>query len=296
MNEIETSMYKSLVSVADAARLLTAGQCCVFDCSFDLANPDKGSLLYAAGHVAGARYLHLDRDLAGPPTGTNGRHPLPDRRILSEKLREEGLNNADQVFAYDNAGGPFAARLWWLLRWLGHENVAVIDGGIAAWEAAGNRIEQGVPVDGRAGNFAPSAPPQDWTVDADMVLNNLSTGKVLMVDARSAPRFRGEVLVMDAVAGHIPGARNRPFTDNLNSEGQFKSAELLRHEFGEAIEGFAPEEVVLQCGSGVTACHNALAMHHAGLVGARLYPGSWSEWVSDPSRPVELGAGGSIPV
>lgn len=296
MSESEIPMYTTIVSAADAAKLIALGQCRIFDCSFDLTDPARGGALYAAGHVPGARYLHLDDDLAGPPTGSNGRHPLPDPHVLAEKLRGEGLDSSDQVIAYDNAGGPFAARLWWLLRWLGHDKVAVMDGGVAAWESLGEKVEHGAHPAERGGDFVPSAIHQDWVVDAGLVLDTLSTGAALVLDARSAPRFSGEVLVMDAVAGHIPGARNRPFMDNLTAEGQFKSPEMLRGEFDKAIEGFAPAEVVLQCGSGVTACHNALAMHHAGLAGARLYPGSWSEWVSDPSRPVELGAAGSTSV
>lgn len=294
MSESQVSMYTTIVSVANAAKLIALGECSVFDCSFDLTDPDKGGALYAAGHVPGARYLHLDDDLAGPSTGFNGRHPLPDPQILAEKLRKAGLNSTDQVITYDNAGGPFAARLWWLMRWLGHDKVAVMDGGVAAWDALGNKVEEGMHAAEQTGDFAPSDVHQRWIVDADMVLDNLSSGAALVLDARSAPRFSGEVLVMDAVAGHIPGARNRPFMENLTAEGRLKSPEMLRDEFEEAMDGFAPAEVVLQCGSGVTACHNALAMHHAGLVGARLYPGSWSEWVSDPFRPVELGASGSM--
>lgn len=284
-------MYTTIATIAETAEQIPTGHCHVFDCSFDLSDPDKGRVLYAAGHIPGASYLHLDEDLAGAVTGTNGRHPLPDPEVFAAKLREAGLNCSEQVIAYDNAGGPFAARLWWLLRWLGHDRVAVMDGGITAWRAAGNQVAQGMAAAKTRGNFKATTVRQDWIVDAELVLDNLATRSTLVVDARSAPRFRGDVLVMDAVAGHIPGARNRPYTENLASDGHFKPPEALRHEFDETIKGFAPADVILQCGSGVTACHNALAMHHAGLTGARLYPGSWSEWASDPSRPVELGEG-----
>tara|TARA_R110000782_G_C14818323_1_gene413527 strand:+ start:1059 stop:1934 length:876 start_codon:yes stop_codon:yes gene_type:complete len=281
--------FTTIISIADAAKAIAAGQCRVFDCSFDLTNPDKGRAIHATSHLPGAHYLHLDEDLAGAPSGTNGRHPLPDPLAFTTLLRSKGLNSGEQVIAYDNVGGPFAARLWWLLRWLGHENVAVMDGAAAAWQAAGYAVEQGMTAQERPGNFEIGAIREDLTVDAALVLSAIGTGKSLLLDTRSGPRFRGEVLVMDAVAGHIPGARNRPFTDNLGTDGRFKSPELLRQELEEIIEGYAPADVILQCGSGVTACHNALSMHHAGMTGSRLYPGSWSEWVSDPARPVEVG-------
>lgn len=282
-------MYDTLISIAQAAELVSTRTCRLFDCSFDLGDPQKGGAIFAAGHLPDAQYLDLDHDLAGPVTGSNGRHPLPDPCILVDRLRRAGLNNGDQVIAYDNAGGPFAARLWWLLRWLGHDQVAVLDGGVGDWEAAGYLVERGKPVQPPRGNFAPGTIRTARVVDAAAVMDNLSTRAALLVDARAAPRFRGEILLMDAIAGHIPGARNRPYQDNLRPDGRFKSSATLRGEFQATIAGFEPGQVILQCGSGVTACHNALAMEHVGLTGARLYPGSWSEWTSDRSRPIELG-------
>ena len=282
-------MFETLVNVADSESLIAQRRCRIFDCSFDLADPAAGRAAFVAEHLPTARYLHLDEDLSAP-AGPRGRHPLPDAGTLAAKLRDAGLEDGQQVIAYDNAGGPYAARLWWLLRWMGHRAVAVLDGGIQAWTAAGLPLERGDPGPASPGNFVASAPRSDLTVDAAAVLANLSAPEFLVVDARAGQRFRGEVLMMDAVAGHIPGARNRPFKDNLDAGGGFKPAATLAAEFDAVLDGQASAAVVLQCGSGVTACHNALALEVAGRPGARLYPGSWSEWVTDPTRPVALGA------
>jgi thiosulfate/3-mercaptopyruvate sulfurtransferase len=260
----------------------------VFDCSFDLANPDAGEQAYAAGHIPGARYLHLDRDLSGTKTGKNGRHPLPDRDALVATLASHGLKQGQQVVAYDAQGAAFAARLWWLLRWLGHDSVAVLDGGLQAWQAAGQKLETATPPAPAKGDFKAGA-PLAATVDVQHLIANLKTGEQLVVDARSPDRYRGENETIDPVAGHIPGAVNRFFKDNLTADGRFKSAHTLRNEFGAVIGQKQPEHVVLQCGSGATACHNALAMEVAGLHGALVYVGSWSEWCADPSRPVATG-------
>jgi thiosulfate/3-mercaptopyruvate sulfurtransferase len=281
--------YTTLISAANLHERLTAapGSVLVFDCRFDLVDPTIGETAYAAGHIPGAQYLHLDRDLSGAKTGKNGRHPLPDRAALVSTLAARGLNAGQQVVAYDAQGGSYAARLWWLLRWLGHDSVAVLDGGLQAWEAAGYPLSKDVP-QAAAGNFKAGAPLQ-VTVDVQAVVRNLSTHEQLVVDARAADRYRGENEIIDPVGGHIPGARNRFFKDNLGTEGRFKPAHTLRDEFTAVLAGKTPEHVVLQCGSGVTACHNALAMEIAGLHGAALYGGSWSEWCADPSRPVATG-------
>jgi thiosulfate/3-mercaptopyruvate sulfurtransferase len=282
--------YTTLISAANLAeRLANApGSVLVFDCSFDLADPGAGERAYASGHIAGAHYLHLDRDLSGPKTGTNGRHPLPERAALVAMLAAHGLNPQQQVVAYDAQGGVYAARLWWLLRWLGHDSAAVLDGGLQAWQAAGFPLDTQVPAHA-AGSFKAAA-PLVATVDAQAVLRNLTVHERLVLDARAPDRYRGENETIDPVGGHIPGALNRFFKDNLTADGRFKAAHALREDFGALLSGKLPEYVVLQCGSGVTACHNALAMEVAGLHGAALYPGSWSEWCADPSRPVAKGA------
>jgi thiosulfate/3-mercaptopyruvate sulfurtransferase len=282
--------YTTLISAANLAERLAAapGSVLVFDCRFDLAAPEAGAAAYAAGHVPGAHYLHLDRDLSGAATGKNGRHPLPDRAALVAKLAGFGLNEGQQVVAYDAAGGVYAARLWWLLRWLGHDSAALLDGGLAAWEAAGRPLETAVPPRS-AGNFK-AGKPLAVTVDVQAVERNLTTRDHVVIDARAADRYRGENETIDPVGGHIPGALNRFFKDNLTDDGRFRTAHELRDAFGALLGKTPPDRVVLQCGSGVTACHNALAMEIAGLHGAALYGGSWSEWCADPSRPVATGA------
>ena len=281
--------YTTLIVAANLAERLASApeSVLVFDCSFDLANPDAGEKTYAAGHIPGAHYLHLDRDLSGPKTGKNGRHPLPDRTALVANLASHGLMQGQQVIAYDAQGGMFAARLWWLLRWLGHDSVALLDGGLQAWQAAGHSLET-QPAARRQGDFKAGA-PLAVTVDTHAIEQNLTTHERLVVDARSPDRYRGENETIDPVAGHIPGARNRFFKDNLTADGRFKPAHTLRDEFKAVIGPTQPEHVVLLCGSGATACHNALAMEIAGLHGAALYPGSWSEWCADPSHPVATG-------
>lgn len=275
--------FTTLVDGATLAAHLDDAGWRVFDCRHQLADPAAGEAAYTAGHLPGASFLHLDRDLSGPTTGSNGRHPLPDPQRLAARLAAAGVSNTTQVVAYDDAGGMIAGRLWWLLRWLGHERVALLDGGIQGWQAAGRPLSRAVPQPASA-VFA--AAPRDWVVDADTVLANLDGGELCVVDARSPDRFRGENETLDRVGGHIPGARNRFFRDNLDADGCFRPAAELRREFSALLAGVAPAQVVMQCGSGVSACHNLLAMEIAGLPGARLYAGSWSEWCSDPVRPV----------
>jgi len=281
--------YTTLILAANLAERLSSApdSVLVFDCSFDLANPDAGEKAYLGGHIPGAHYLHLERDLSGAKTGSNGRHPLPDRTALVDTLASHGLMQGQQVVAYDAQGGMFAARIWWLLRWLGHDSVALLDGGLQAWQAAGYGLET-QPAARKQGNFKAGA-PLAVTVDAHALEHNLTTHERLVVDARSPDRYRGENETIDPVAGHIPGAVNRFFKDNLTADGRFKPAHTLRDEFKAVVGSTQPEHIVLQCGSGATACHNALAMEIAGLHGAALYPGSWSEWCADPSRPVATG-------
>jgi len=274
------SAFTTLISAAELGAL--AGPRVLLDCSFDLADTGAGERGYLAAHLPGAVYAHLDRDLAGARTGRNGRHPLPPREAFAAAAGRWGIAPGVQVVAYDGQGGPYAARAWWLLRWLGHAAVAVLDGGSAAWKAAGGAFEAGAATPVAQPPYPAGAAAMP-TVDAEGLLAEL--GRVRLVDARAGDRFRGESEALDPVAGHIPGATNRFFKDNLQSDGRFKPAAQLRAEFDRW--GGAP--VVHQCGSGVTACHNLLAMTHAGLDGGRLYPGSWSEWCADPARPVASG-------
>jgi thiosulfate/3-mercaptopyruvate sulfurtransferase len=229
--------------------------------------------------------MHLDEDLSGPKTGLNGRHPLPHPLTFALRLGALGIDNGKQVVAYDASGGCYAARLWWMLRWVGHDAIAVLDGGWQAW------LEGSYPVSAEAAPAARTTyrlrtQPQ-LAVDAAYVSAHLEDPSSMLIDARSPDRFRGENETLDPVAGHIPGARNRFFRSNLEASGCFKRPEALRSEFLSLLGDRAPASVVHQCGSGVTACHNALAMEHAGLSGSRVYPGSWSEWISDRTRPVE---------
>ena len=278
--------FDTLVSARDLARHLSDPGWVIVDCRHELADVDAGERAYRAGHLPGATFLHLDRDLSGAKTGRNGRHPLPEVATLAATFGRAGIGASTQVVAYDQNSGAWAARLWWLLHWLGHEAAAVLDGGLDRWVAEGLPLARDVPV-GRAATFVPKRPAP--TASADEILRHLEDGALLVLDARAGERYRGEVEPIDPVAGHIPGARNRPYTDNLAAQGGFKPAAQLRAEFETTLGGLPPSAVVHQCGSGVTSCHNALAMAVAGLRGSRLYPGSWSEWVADPSRPVATG-------
>jgi thiosulfate/3-mercaptopyruvate sulfurtransferase len=279
--------FRTLIAVSELVQQLGAPDWCVVDCRHDLVNPGFGRGVYAEAHIPGAVFLSLDDDLSGPKTGQNGRHPLPDPAALARRLGELGIDNHTQVIAYDDAGGMYAARLWWMLRWLGHDAVAVLDGGYRAWCDAGQPVS---PV-------LPERPPatfgfvarEGMAADAVEIRDRLAAHAICLIDARSPDRFRGENESLDPVAGHIPGASNRFFRDNLDEDGRFRPADELRADFSVIIGELPPEAVIHQCGSGVTACHNLLAMEHAGLRGSRLYPGSWSEWCADPSRPVATG-------
>ena len=262
----------------------------VVDCSHELTQPETGAALYRQGHVPGAVHAHLDRDLSGPTTGHNGRHPLPAPDVLARWLGAQGIAPSTPVVAYDRAGGLFAARLWWLLRWLGHDAVQVLDGGWDAWLAAGGHVAIGTEQHA-ACDYVPRRVREEMRVDAAFVECNLHTGEAVLVDARAAERYAGRQEPIDLQAGHIPGALNRPCSQNLQANGRFKPREALAAEWRAVLGTIDPARLVSQCGSGVTACHNLLAMEHAGLGLARLYPGSWSEWCSDSARPVATGMG-----
>ena len=280
--------FTTLISASQLRAGLDAGESVVIlDASFDLADVQAGERSHALGHLPGARYVHLDRDLCSAKTGRNGRHPLPTREAFSATVGGLGISPATQVVALDRQGGMVAARLWWMLRWLGHANVAVLDGGVAAWTAEGGALETSIPKPLDTAPAYPQREPLVAVVDADEVMVRL--GRTPLLDARAPERFRGDVEPLDTQAGHIPGARNRFFKDNLDASGRFKPAATLHAEFAPLLGMANAADVVHQCGSGVTACHNLLAMEVAGFSGSALYAGSWSEWSSDPNRPLAKG-------
>lgn len=280
-------MFTTLVDAATLAQHLQDPAWVVLDARFDLAVPEKGEQLYREGHVPGARYVHLDRHLSGEKTGSNGRHPLPSPEVAAARFGALGIAPGTQVVLYDGDTGMYAARGWWMLRWLGHTAVAVLDGGFAAWQRAG------LPVSTADETWTPAAfearVSDDRRVPAADVQTHLDDRGRLLVDARANDRFRGENETIDPVAGHIPGAVNRFFQLNLTPEKTFKSPGDLRAEWAAIVGGTDASRVVMYCGSGVTACHNLLALEHAGLPGARLFPGSWSEWCASPDRPRATG-------
>ncbi len=282
-------LFTSLISVDELAEHIEDEKWVILDCRHDLSNPNAGRSAYAEGHIPGAQFVHLDFDLSGNKINDIGafcgRHPLPDRSIFVAKLRSWGISNDTQVIGYDGQGGMFAARLWWMLRWIGHQAVAVLDGGIPAWQAAGKPVSTGVP-SVRSGAIQDQDPLVRIASVHDVQANILSRLSTL-VDARSADRFRGENETLDPIGGHIPGAKNRFFKDNLNEQGCFKSPEQLHKEWAQIITD--SRKSIMQCGSGVTACHNLLALEVAGMTGAALYAGSWSEWCIDPRRPIATG-------
>lgn len=281
--------YTTLICATDLAQHALDPDWIILDCRHDLALADAGRLAYEAGHIPGAQFAHLDFDLSGAKLDANGRflgrHPLPERDTFIESLRRWGINQTSQVVAYDAHGGMFAARLWWLLRWVGHEAVTVLDGGLPAWTAAGMWLSTELKGKPR-GDIRPRA-PLVASIDIETVAANLENPVYTLVDARAPDRFRGENETIDPVGGHIPGAKNRFFKNNLQDDGCFKPAEQLRSEWQQVIDD--PATAIMQCGSGVTACHNLLALEVAGLPGAALYPGSWSQWCADPARRVATG-------
>jgi thiosulfate/3-mercaptopyruvate sulfurtransferase len=280
-------MYTTLISTKDLAARIEDPAFVVCDVRHDLGQPETwGEAQYRRAHIPGARFVYMDRDLSAPKSGANGRHPLPSVEACAALFRRLGIDRSKQVVTYDQGPGTYAARMWWMLRWLGHEAVAVLDGGFAVWEREGRAVTTAAPLVMPASFVAHPTVP---SVDVAQVAANLSSPSMLLVDARGRERFRGDVEPIDKVAGHIPGSINRPYTDNMTADGHFKPATELRADFAALIGKRAPTDVVHSCGSGVTACHNLLAMEHAGLGGTRLYAGSWSEWSADPARPIARG-------
>ena len=277
----------TLVNTATLSRHIDDPRWVVVDCRFVLTDPDAGQRAHAAGHIPGARYAHLENDLSSPVTPASGRHPLPYPPVLAEKLGRWGIDKTSQVVVYDDTFGAMAARLWWLLRWLGHEGVALLDGGFPKWQREGRPVTPELPMI-QPMQFHPTINNVMW-VDADYVEQMHERKDGVLIDARADERFRGDIEPLDKVAGHIPGAINMPYEDNLDFSGEFMSDEALRELYRAALNNIAPDKVVQMCGSGVTACHNILAMEHAGLAGSKLYAGSWSEWITDASRPVAKG-------
>ena len=283
-------MHTTLISVAQLQALQTSGTpLAVFDCTFDLMNPPAGHAAFVEQHIAGAQHADLDEHLAthDPALRVNaGRHPLPQRDVFAAWLQSVGVNTDTQVVVYDRNGMNYCGRLWWMLKWCGHEAVAVLDGGLQAWVAVGGTVASGEAAENAHGNFA-LREPLVKLVDTTTVAAHLNNGQQPIIDARGAPRYRGEVEPLDPVAGHIPGALNRPFNTNLNADGFFKSADELRAEFTALLGTAKPEHVVHHCGSGVSAVPNVLAMEVAGLGRTALYAGSWSEWCNTPGLPCE---------
>ncbi len=278
--------YTTLISTGELARHLDDPGFVIVDCRHDLGDVNAGERAYRQAHIPLARFMHMDRDLSGARSGSNGRHPLPDVAALTATMGRAAIDGSKQVVAYDQNSAMWASRLWWLLNWLGHDAVAVLDGGLDKWLAEARPMTSAMPPVA-ASAFVAKAPGP--TASAREILQHLDDGSLLVLDARAAERYRGDVEPIDPVAGHIPGAHNRAYTENLTPQGIFKPASLLAAEYAALLGGTAPGKVVHHCGSGVTACHNVLAMALAGFPGSRLYPGSWSEWVSDPARPVARG-------
>ncbi|ALK95774.1 3-mercaptopyruvate sulfurtransferase [Massilia sp. WF1] len=284
-------MYTTLIDPAALAAHTDDADWLIVDCRHDLVNLAAGRDAYAGGHLPNAVFADIEHELSGTKRDAGGafrgRHPLPEKDAFVELLRAWGVNDATQVVAYDAHGGMFAARLWWMLRWVGHEAVAVLDGGLPAWQSAGLPVSIDAPAPRARGTIAARA-PLVTSVDVNTVLHNVEHGGRTVVDARAPDRFRGENETIDPVGGHIPGAKNRFFKDNLQPDGRFKAPDQLKAELGAAVGD--PQNAIMQCGSGVTACHNLLALEVAGMPGAALYPGSWSEWSADAARPVATGA------
>lgn len=278
--------YHTIIPSADLAKNLENPSWVTIDCRFRLNDTAFGRNAYAKGHIPGAFYAHLDEDLSGKIVpGHTGRHPLPEPEALAILFSSWGIAPGIQVVAYDDMAGAMAARLWWLLRWMGHAEVAVLDGGLPRWEAEGRLLDTGIPP-ARHAKFVPR--PQNLLIaDAGEVDQMCHNSEYVVVDSRAPERYRGEVEPIDPVAGHIPGAVNLPHLSNIGADGKFLPPDEIRENFIRILGGRGADHSSFYCGSGITAAHNLLAMEIAGLHGAKLYPGSWSEWITDPSRPVE---------
>ncbi len=291
--------YTTLIDVPALARLIGPAHVLLVDCRFELGFPDAGRRAFLEAHIPGAVYADLEADLSGPIGPSTGRHPLPDPIRFAARLRTWGAGPETQIVAYDAANGSFAARFWWLARWVGMSRVAVLDGGLAAWRKRGGALQGSaaapavaagaVDAAGNPAGLAPAGPGRPAVVTVAELIEALTNPACRLIDARAAERYAGVVEPLDAVAGHVPKAVNHPFTRNVAADGRFRPRASLRREWLRFLAGTAPRNVIAMCGSGVTACHNLLALEHAGLSGARLYAGSWSEWIRDPARPVARG-------
>ena len=280
--------YEKIISVEDLNNNLNNNNWFIFDCRFELKDPHEGRKRFAQGHIPGAQFADLDTDLSSPITESSGRHPLPNPETFIVKLQQWGVNNDSQVICYDDMSGAYAARMWWLMRWLGHKNTAVLDGGIEKW-IANNLPLVADNVTKSKGNFSGKANNEMW-VDINFVQKEIELNNIRLLDARIVERFTAADLETDPVPGHIPGSENFPFPENLNQHGLFLSAEELHARFAPVFSNSSENQIINMCGSGVTACHNLLAMSLAGLPMTRLYVGSWSEWIKDKQRPVAVGA------
>jgi thiosulfate/3-mercaptopyruvate sulfurtransferase len=285
--------FTTLISASELRELVGKADIAIIDCRFDLLNPESGRHAYLEGHIPGARYADLNTDLSAPISATSGRHPLPARGNFARMLARLGIGTDTQVIAYDDSAGAFAARLWWLLRWAGCPAVAVLDGGVKAWVSAGGALQSGEPepLPAAASGREISAPAAETEVIETAELERrLSEPSFLLIDARASERYAGTVEPIDAIAGHIEGAVNHPYSANLAADGRFLPPSVLRQLWERRLGGRSPTQVAAMCGSGVTACHNLLSLEVAGLRGAKLYAGSWSEWIRDPKRRVARGA------
>ena len=278
--------YNTIISAADLAGIIDQDNVRIFDCRFMLKDPQGGLKMYQEGHLPNAQFADMDTQLSSPMTETSGRHPLPDIDAFVKQLGQWGVNNDTQVIAYDDISGAFAARMWWLLRFLGHEKVAVLDGGMQQWQKIGKQLTQDVPTI-TAQEFN-AQPQMDWLVEIETVQTELKNKNITLIDARAADRYTGKDQQTDPVPGHVPGARSLPFPGNL-VDGIFNTPETIRSRFAEVIGDQELDKVVNMCGSGVTACHNLLALAVAGYAPTKLFVGSWSQWIRDKSRPVALG-------
>lgn len=279
-------MFTTLLSAKELFAHFDSADWVVFDCRFTLAEIEAGRVAYQQSHLPGAIYVHLDDDMSSPITASSGRHPLPDVTTFSEKLSAWGVDASKQVVVYDDAFGAVAGRMWWLLRWLGHTRVALLDGDLPTWQREAYPMQSEPPLLTPA-TFSPNV-NNELLVDVEFVESRMSDDNFVIVDARAEARFLGDVEPLDNVAGHIPGAVNIPFDDNLAINSMFETREALSHLYKDIIKQVDYENVIHMCGSGVTACHNILAMEHAGMRGSRLYAGSWSEWITNSKRPVAV--------
>ena len=281
-------IFTTLIGAAALRDLAGKPEIAIIDCRFDLMNPDAGRRSYLEGHIPGARYADLNRDLSAPISATSGRHPLPAPQDFARTLARLGVGHDTQVIAYDDNAGALAARAWWMLQWMGHPAAAVLDGGIKAWVSEGGALESGPekPLSTVGGRDLTALADAAAVISTAELERRLSDPAFLLIDARTAERYAGAVEPIDTIAGHIPGAVNHPFPANLAADGRFLPARLLRQAWEERLAGRSPTQVAAMCGSGVTACHNLLSLEVAGLRGATLYAGSWSEWIRDPNRPI----------